>query len=578
MAVIGIDLGTTNSLAVAYRNGKVEIIPNQFGEYLTPSVVSINDQGELIVGKIAKERLVTHPFQTTSLFKRNMGTNCRVCLNKEKFLPEELSALVVKQLVEDARNYLGEEIEELVISVPAYFNAKQRKATKEVGRILGIKVERLINEPSAAAIACHQNDDYETFIVFDFGGGTLDVSVVDCFDNVVSITAIAGDNHLGGSDFDLAIAKYFCNNNKLVFEELDVAKKESLILNSERVKLELQDKSSVIMRANLDGRDYQCEFNEMILQEISLPIFNKIKKVIGKAVRDSGFSVDELDSLILVGGSSYMPIVSNYLTNLIRVPVVQTGQIDYLVAQGLGKYIGIKQRDETIKNMVVTDICPFSLTTATHNKLDPQNSYATIIIPRNTVLPASYSKTLFTIEKGQREVNVEVYQGEAMYAKDNLLLGKTTIRVPKNRNDYEAFNLTYSYDINSMLYVEIEIVSTGQKQVLTIGDGSILENAHDIKHLNTIKDISIKLNQSPKVDLLMERANRIYEELNEHNRESLTKLIIEFNTLFAENHNNIRRKVQLINQFEDFLNQYERYEKIDDLDIFASDDEGELLS
>lgn len=578
MAVIGIDLGTTNSLAVAYRNGKVEIIPNQFGEYLTPSVVSINDQGELIVGKIAKERLVTHPFQTTSLFKRNMGTNYQVSLNKKIFLPEELSALVVKQLVEDARNYLGEEIEELVISVPAYFNAKQRKATKEVGRILGIKVERLINEPSAAAIACHQNDDYETFIVFDFGGGTLDVSVVDCFDNVVSITAIAGDNHLGGSDFDLAIAKYFCDNNKLVFEELDVAKKESLILNSERVKLELQDKSSVTMRANLGGYDYQCEFNEMILQEISLPIFNKIKKVIGKAVRDSGFSVDELDSLILVGGSSYMPIVSNYLTNLIRVPVVQVDQIDYLVAKGLGKYIGIKQRDVTIKNMVVTDICPFSLTTATHNKLDPQNSYATVIIPRNTVLPASYSKTLFTIEKGQREVNVEVYQGEAMYAKDNLLLGKTTIRVPKNRNDYEAFNLTYSYDINSMLYVEIEIVSTGQKQVLTIGDGSTLENAHDIKHLNTIKDISIKLNQNPKVDLLMERANRIYEELNEHNRESLTKLIIEFNTLFAENHNNIRRKVQLINQFEDFLNQYERYEEIDDLDIFASDDEGELLS
>ncbi|MGO5067166.1 molecular chaperone HscC [Clostridium sporogenes] len=573
MAIIGIDLGTTNSLAVAYRNGKVEMIPNQFGEYLTPSVVSIDDNGKLIVGKIAKERLVTHSNQTTSLFKRNMGTSKKVFLGKKCFLPEELSALVVKQLVEDARNYLKEEIHELVISVPAYFNAKQRKATKKVGKILGIRVERLINEPSAAAIACHKNDNYETFIVFDFGGGTLDISLVDCFDNVVSITSIAGDNHLGGSDFDLTLAKYFCNNNNINFEQLDNSKKESLILNSERVKIELQTRDSVLMKANLGGVFHSSMITVDILREITMPIFNRIKSIIGRAVKDSGFSVNEINNLILVGGSSYIPIVKEYLTKLIRVPVIQTDEIDYLVAKGLGKYIGIKQRDETIKNMVVTDICPFSLSTATHNKIDNGNAYATVIIPRNTVLPASYTKELEVVEIGQREINIEVYQGEGMYVKNNLLLGSATIKVPKNLKERERFNITYSYDINSMLYIEVEIISTGENTVLTIGEDNILQNTQELRNLNAIKDISLKLNQNPQIELLIERANRIYEELDDYNKDQLLQVEASFNHVIKDCKNNVHHRLDTIARFEEILNQFEQHNNIDNLDIFLSNDQ-----
>lgn len=577
MSIIGVDLGTTNSLAVVYRNGKVEMIPNQFGEYLTPSVVSIDDNEKLIVGKIAKERLVTHANQTASLFKRNMGTNKKVLLGKKNFLPEELSALVVKQLIEDAKNYLKEEIHELVISVPAYFNAKQRKATKKVGNILGIKVERLINEPSAAAIACHNNEDYETFIVFDFGGGTLDISLVDCFDNVVSITSIAGDNHLGGSDFDLILAKYFCSNNNINFEQLDSAKKESLILNSERVKIQLQTRDSVLMQHNLDGVYYSCMITLDILKKITMSIFDRIKVIIGKAVKDSGFSADEIDNLILVGGSSYMPIVKEYLTNLIRVPVIQDNEIDYLVAKGLGKYIGIKQRDETIKNMVVTDICPFSLSTGTHNEIDNGNLYSTVIIPKNTVLPASYTKRLQVVEVGQREINIEVYQGEGMYVKNNLFLGATTIKLPKNLKEKEQFNITYSYDINSMLYIEVEIISTGEKTVLTIGEDNILQNIHDVKNLNAIKDISLKLNQNAEIELLMERANRIYEELDDYNKEQLQNIVASFNYEIKNLKNNVRRRLDNIARFEEILNQFEQHYNIDKLDIFFSDDQGDLL-
>ena len=193
MATIGIDLGTTNSLAVTYREGEVELIPNGFGEYLTPSVVHVSDD-VLTVGKIAKERLVTDPDNTAQLFKRSMGTNEIFYLDGEAFSATDLSTLVVKQLVADAESYLGEKVDEVLISVPAYFNEKQRSATKAIGQRLGIKVERLINEPSAAAIACHKIGKDESFIVFDFGGGTLDVSVVDCFDNVISIVSIAGED------------------------------------------------------------------------------------------------------------------------------------------------------------------------------------------------------------------------------------------------------------------------------------------------------------------------------------------------------------------------------------------------
>ncbi|WP_337467443.1 Hsp70 family protein, partial [Holdemanella biformis] len=209
MTILGVDLGTTNSLAVVYKEGKPIRIPNAYGEFVTASAVSILD-GKIVVGKLAKERLITHPECSASLFKRNMGSDVTYTFDKKEYDSATLSSFVVKQLIEDAQNYLHEEISEVVISVPAYFNARQRQDTKRIGELLGIKVERLINEPSAAAIACHMDDEYETFVVFDFGGGTLDVSVVDCFENVISINAISGNNHLGGTDFDRAMAEYFC--------------------------------------------------------------------------------------------------------------------------------------------------------------------------------------------------------------------------------------------------------------------------------------------------------------------------------------------------------------------------------
>lgn len=242
--ILGIDLGTTNSLAAVWQNGESMLIPNSFGEYLTPSVVSFGEDDTVYVGKTAKERLVTHPECSVSVFKRFMGTDKKYKIRGKKYRPEELSAFVLRKLREDAQRYLGEEIEEAVVSVPAYFNDKARKATKNAGELAGLKVDRIINEPSAAALACRKcgNEQDETFLVFDFGGGTLDVSLVDCFDNIIEITAVSGDNHLGGSDFDEAVAREFCREHHLDFDELSPQRQGILLESASRAKCGLSEK------------------------------------------------------------------------------------------------------------------------------------------------------------------------------------------------------------------------------------------------------------------------------------------------------------------------------------------------
>ncbi len=438
MTILGVDLGTTNSLAVVYKEGNPVLIPNAYGEYVTPSAVSILD-GKIVVGKLAKERFITHPECSASLFKRNMGTDVTYILDKKEYDSATLSSFVVKQLIEDAQNYLHESIDEVVISVPAYFNARQRQDTKRIGELLGVQVERLINEPSAAAIACHMDDEYETFVVFDFGGGTLDVSVVDCFENVISINAISGNNHLGGTDFDRAMAEYFCFKNGLNYNVLDLSFQQSILRACEQAKIKLSTQSVVEISLAHSSMNYRCVFDENVLFNITHSLLESCKNVIGKAVKDSGFSASELDSLILVGGSSKMPVLQHYLSDALNIPVLKEEHMDSLVVLGLGKYIGIKQRDENIKDVVVTDICPFSLSASTYNEQNPDLELSTVLIPENSVLPTSKKMTLRTVHKGQTKVNISVFQGQAMYAKENLFLGQAFIHVPRNMHDYESF-------------------------------------------------------------------------------------------------------------------------------------------
>lgn len=579
MTILGVDLGTTNSLAVVYKEGKPVLIPNAYGEYVTPSAVSILD-GKIVVGKLAKERLITHPECSASLFKRNMGSDVTYTLDKKEYDSATLSSFVVKQLIEDAQNYLHEEISEVVISVPAYFNARQRQDTKRIGELLNVKVERLINEPSAAAIACHMDDEYETFVVFDFGGGTLDVSVVDCFENVISINAISGNNHLGGTDFDRAMAEYFCLKNGLNYNVLDLSFQQSILRACEQAKIKLSAQRVVEVSLVHLNKNYNCIFDENVLFNTTHSLLESCKNVIGKAVKDSGFSASELDSLILVGGSSQMPVLQHYLSAALNIPVLKEEHMDSLVALGLGKYIGIKQRDENIKDVVVTDICPFSLSTSTYNEQNPDLELSTVLIPKNSVLPTSKKMTLRTVHKGQTKVNISVFQGQAMYAKENLFLGQAFIHVPRNMRDYESFDLIYSYDINSMLYVEAIVHSTKEHYIFRVSKGDVLEKVDASIRLDSIKEVSLALYQNNEVDALLARIERIYQEVDEETQDYLMRLHAEFTKDMQTLINNIQKRKRLINQVSSILDQIEACQDVDQLDIFnqEEDEEGEYLA
>ena len=579
MTILGVDLGTTNSLAVVYKEGKPVLIPNAYGEYVTPSAVSILD-GKIVVGKLAKERLITHPECSASMFKRNMGTDVTYTLDKKEYDSATLSSFILKQLIEDAQNYLHESIDEVVISVPAYFNARQRQDTKRIGELLGIKVERLINEPSAAAIACHMDDEYETFVVFDFGGGTLDVSVVDCFENVISINAISGNNHLGGTDFDRAMAEYFCFKNGLNYYALDLSFQQSILRACEQAKIKLSTQSVAEVSLVHLNKNYNCIFDENVLFNTTHSLLESCKNVIGKAVKDSGFSASELDSLILVGGSSKMPVLQHYLSDALNIPVLKEEYMDSLVALGLGKYIGIKQRDENIKDVVVTDICPFSLSTSTYNEQNPGLELSTVLIPKNSVLPTSKKMTLRTVHKGQTKVNISVFQGQAMYAKENLFLGQAFIHVPRNMHDYESFDLIYSYDINSMLYVEAIVHSTQEHYIFRVSKGDVLEKVDASVRLDSIKEVSLALYQNNEVDALLARIERIYQEVDEETQDYLMRLHSEFTKDMETLINNIQKRKRLINQVSQILNQIEESQNVDSLDIFSQeeDEEGEYLA
>lgn len=579
MTILGVDLGTTNSLAVVYKEGKPVLIPNAYGEYVTPSAVSILD-GKIVVGKLAKERLITHPECSASLFKRNMGSDVTYTLDKKEYDSATLSSFVVKQLIEDAQNYLHVSIDEVVISVPAYFNARQRQDTKRIGELLNVKVERLINEPSAAAIACHMDDEYETFVVFDFGGGTLDVSVVDCFENVISINAISGNNHLGGTDFDRAMAEYFCLKNGLNFNVLDLSFQQSIIRACEQAKIKLSAQRVVEVSLVHLNKNYNCIFDENVLFNTTHSLLESCKNVIGKAVKDSGFSASELDSLILVGGSSKMPVLQHYLSDALNIPVLKEENMDSLVAFGLGKYIGIKQRDENIKDVVVTDICPFSLSTSTYNEQNPDLELSTVLIPKNSVLPTSKKMTLRTVHKGQTKVNISVFQGQAMYAKENLFLGQAFIHVPRNMRDYESFDLIYSYDINSMLYVEAIVHSTKEHYIFRVSKGDVLEKVDASIRLDSIKEVSLALYQNNEVDALLARIERIYQEVDEEIQDYLMRLHAEFTKDMETLINNIQKRKRLIQQVSSILDQIEESQNVDSLDIFSQeeDEEGEYLA
>ena len=525
MAIIGIDLGTTNSLAAVWRNGKSELIPNAAGDYLTPSVVSVDEDGTVLVGRAARDRLISHPERTAARFKRHMGKSKSFTLGGRTFTPEDLSSLVLRSLREDAEAYLGEPVEEAVVSVPAYFAEAQRAATKRAASLAGLKVERLVNEPSAAAVAGHisEGEEDKVCLVFDLGGGTLDVSLVERFGNVVSVTAVSGDNNLGGSDFDLAIARGFCEDCGLDFDSLAVRQRELLVRQAETCKMALTRQEMVIL--SVDDGVISASLtlsNEWLIRKCGA-LFRRMTAPIQRVFLDGGISHQELDDLVMVGGSSHMPAVRRYIARFLRKEPARGSRPDTAIALGAGICAGMKARAGDLKELVLTDVCPFTLGVARYNESEPGRDLMSPIIERNSVLPTSKMGVYYTVRDNQDKVDVQVYQGENRYCADNTLLGKLLVSVPQAPRGRQSVRIRFTYDINGLLEVEV-VNETGhaERLVLQNKDMTPQEAERRLKELSRLK---LHPREQEENRAMVARGERLYAATVGGLREQVAELL-----------------------------------------------------
>lgn len=568
MAIIGIDLGTTNSLVTVFKDGKVQLIPNSFGEYLTPSIVSFGENGEVFVGRIAKEMLITRPDSTFLEFKRNMGTDYLYQAGNKNYLAEELSAFVLRRLKEDAEQYLGEPVTEAVISVPAYFNDDKRCATKNAGKLAGLAVERLVNEPSAVALKHHiKEKDMETFIVFDFGGGTLDVSLVDAFDNVVEIKAVAGDNYLGGKDFNEVIAKEFYRRNHLTEESFSPKERGIVRKEAELLKIELSANKEAERTFLINGTEYTMRLTNQELIHISVELFKRMSVPIQKVINDANITPDEIDKIILVGGSSKMPVVRQYIKSLMDVMVVADDRPDESIALGVGMAAGIKERTGDMKDIILSDICPFSLGTELYD-----GSFSPII-ERNDTLPCSRTRYYVTASDFQTELNFNIYQGESLMAKDNLLLGNLKLTgIPRERAGEVGAYVTFLYDINGILDIRILSGEQSQHKVILNKKMGLTEKEVERRVKELQKQTLYPVGQE-KNRLLIERAERIYMESDYQTREIIAKMLRDFKEAMESRSSSVIREnyVRLSICLQAVENQKFQFDEFDE-DFYEDED------
>lgn len=522
--IIGIDLGTTNSLVTVWENGECKIIPNAFGECLTPSVVSVDENGTVYVGKIAKERLQSHPTMTAALFKRDMGTSKKYQLGKRTFSSEELSALVLKKLKDDAEKYLGEPVEEAIISVPAYFNDMSRNATKRAGKLAGLKVERIINEPSAASLACQhmKNETDATMLVFDFGGGTLDVSLVECFDNVIEILTVSGDNRLGGQDFDEKIAMHFIKTMGLDKESISEIAYMSIMAAAEKCKRELTQEKNAKMEVNCQEVEGQITITRKELVEICADIFERMEKPVRRVLADGQMRAEDLDYVVLVGGSCKMKVVQQYLSYLFGRQDLAVLNPDHMIALGVGIYAGIKERQEEIKDIILTDICPFSLGVNIFNRNNEKKNLMSFIIQRNSPLPISKVQEYTTSYDYQTHVAFNVYQGEGMYAENNLKLGTIEMEVPSRLQGQVVILIRFTYDLNGVLEVNAEVPVTGEKKRLLIVNKELNLTESEINEkLAKLAALKMNLQETEENQFVIALGTRLYMQCNGNLRDTI---------------------------------------------------------
>ncbi|MBO4504838.1 MAG: molecular chaperone DnaK [Lachnospiraceae bacterium] len=475
--IIGIDLGTTNSCVAVMEGGKPTVITNTEGSRTTPSVVAFAKNGERLVGDAAKRQAVTNSDKTISSIKRHMGTDFKVAIDDKKYSPQEISAMILQKLKADAENYLGEKVTEAVITVPAYFNDAQRQATKDAGKIAGLDVKRIINEPTAAALAYGlDNEKEQKIMVYDLGGGTFDVSVIDIGDGVIEVLATAGNNRLGGDDFDDRLTRYMIEEFKKQ-EGIDLSTDKMALQRlkeaAEKAKKELSSSTTTninlpFITANQDGPKHfdmnltRAKFEELIhdlVESTAVPVQN--------ALRDAGITAAELGKVLLVGGSTRVPCVQEKVKQLTGHEPSKTLNPDECVAIGASIQGGKLAGDKAAGDILLLDVTPLTLA------IETLGGIATPIIKRNTTIPTRESQVFSTAEDNQSAVDIRVTQGERQFAKDNKLLGQFRLDgILPARRGVPQIEVIFDIDANGIVNVSAKDKGTGREQHITITSGT----------------------------------------------------------------------------------------------------------
>ena len=568
--MIGIDLGTTNSLATYIDDtGEIKFIKNDYGNILFPSVVGVNENGEVIVGELAKERRMLNPMDTASNFKRKMGTDMKIKIKDRQFDAQMLSSIILKHLKENAEREIGEKIDRAIISVPAYFNDKQRKDTKIAAELAGFQVERLINEPTAAALSLGSNilDRNLKFLVLDLGGGTFDVTLLETFESIMEVISISGDTMLGGEDFTTKICEIFLRKNNLTQSELTKEERTLIYTKADRVK-KLISMKDMEMSVEIGNRKFSATIAQEDFREAVKPLLVKMKIAIDRALKDGNTDPREIEKVILVGGAVKLGIIKEFVEKYFEklrkkkdsfgqsyyrendfvngeefVSII--GEPDSAVAYGVGVTVGMKERNKAFSERILTDVCPFTL------GIEIIGERFSPIIQRNTTVPTSKSDYYYTTVDNQEIITVSIYQGESFDIKDNLFLGKFNINVPKNKAGMESVNVRFTYDINGILEVEATSLTTGEKKNKLLISGSLSET-EKIEKIKRLEEIKLEVESKNKDKLLIERANRIYSEISNSEIRNYISRFLEHYEMSLKTDNTIRiRKAK--KEFTEFL-------------------------
>ena len=475
--IIGIDLGTTNSCVAVMEGGKPVVITNAEGMRTTPSVVAFTKTGERVVGEPAKRQAVTNADKTISSIKREMGTDYKVTIDDKKYSPQEISAMILQKLKSDAENYLGEKVTEAVITVPAYFNDAQRQATKDAGKIAGLDVKRIINEPTAAALSYGlDNENEQRIMVYDLGGGTFDVSIIEIGDGVIEVLSTAGDNRLGGDDFDNVITQYMLDDFKAK-EGVDLSTDKMAMQRfkeaAEKAKKELSSSTTTninlpFITATAEGpKHFEMNLTRAKFNELTAHLVERTATPVSKALNDAGLNASELSKVLLVGGSTRIPAVQDKVKQLTGKEPFKGINPDECVAIGASIQGGKLAGDAGAGDILLLDVTPLSLS------IETMGGVATKLIERNTTIPTKKSQIFSTAADNQTAVDIHVVQGERQFARDNKTLGQFRLDgIPPARRGVPQIEVTFDIDANGIVNVSAKDLGTGKEQHITITAGS----------------------------------------------------------------------------------------------------------